>query len=166
MVIPSIASQSPSRPMCSNSQMLWKSTSGTPMDLLECWQMRLCKDQTHSKTAVNVPRLPTPATIPESGISEAYRKRAILNSAAIAFNSVTIAVQGAAIFRYSGRATIFLCSGRAAVDLLECWRMRPSKDQTHSRTAVYEPIVPQRLPYPSQVYQKRTGNVQIGRAHV
>ena len=46
---------------------------------------------------------------------------AILNLAVIPFNSVSIAVQGAVIFR---------CSGRAAVDLLECWQMRPSKDHT------------------------------------
>ena len=85
MVIASIASQSLSRPMCSNSQMLRKSSSGAPVDLLKCWQMCLSKDQTHSMTAVNVPGLPTPAAIPESGISEVYRKRSILNSAAIPF---------------------------------------------------------------------------------
>ena len=84
--------------MCRYPLMLRKSGSGAPVDLLECWQMRISKDQTHSSTAVNIPRLPALATIPESGISEVYRKRAILNLAVIPFNSVSIAVQSAAIF--------------------------------------------------------------------
>ena len=78
VVIPSIASQLLSCPMYSYPQMLQKSSSGAPMDLLKFWQMHLNKDQTYSRTAVNVPRLPTPATIPESGICKAYRKYATL----------------------------------------------------------------------------------------
>ena len=76
VVIPSIVSQSLSCPTSSYSHMPRKSSSGAPADLHECWQISLSKDQTHSRTGVNVPRLPTPVTIPESGICEAYRKYA------------------------------------------------------------------------------------------
>ena len=78
VVIPLIVSQMLSCPTYSYPQMLRKSSGGAPVNLLEFWQIHLSKDQTHYRTEVNVPRLPTPATIPETGICEAYRQYATL----------------------------------------------------------------------------------------
>ena len=92
VVIPSIASQSLSCPTYSYPQMLRNSSSGAPVGKIHYSQMRCSKFQDIFQDCGECTKIANTGYNTETGICEAYRKSAILNSVVILLNSVSISV--------------------------------------------------------------------------